>query len=413
VYQQDSLDRPDLRQHYPSFAPLPGALDFTGKSKMKKLLMGLCGALLFTTAVAQEEYGGIEINGERLTVVDLHLHTGEWDMMPPGFHERLTERVPTGFKWTMAPFANWMLKVDNILSQMDSAGVYGAGLFALYAPHTTGFAPNKYVSDRVMEASDRLWGFASIRMDDWNNEAEAELAAFEEALQMPGMRGVKLAHAHVQARLDDERYYPIYEIAGRLGKPMYLHTGSSPNPGTRYEPEYADPAYLEDAIRKHPDAIFILGHTGYDTRIKALTFVDSAVRLAQQYDNVYLEPGALGAHRGEDVIDDFVQRMKNGNVLHKVIYGSDGVQFPGYVKSHLENYVNAMVRNGYSIAEMQMVLADNFARVFDIDLPEPSQNAEPALTFASATAAQSATGTTDTTPAAEVAATTEEKGELL
>ena len=79
----------------------------------------------------------------------------------------------------------------------------------------------------------------------------------------------------------------------------------------------------------------ILGHTGYDTKERALTYVDSAIYMAMKYDNVYLEPGALGADRGEDVVDDFVIRMKGGGVLNKVIYGSDGVQFPGYLKSHL------------------------------------------------------------------------------
>lgn len=345
---------------------------------MRKLILATL-ATLFVLQVSAEEYGGIQAGDARLTVVDMHLHTGEWDMMPPAFHERIGERVPSGFKWTMKPFADWMLSTGNILGQMDSAGIYGGGIFALYSPHTTGLAPNDYVSGRVMEAPDRMWGFAAIRTDNWNNNAEEALAAFEEALQLPGMHGIKLAHAHTQRRLDDERFYPIYALAAKYGKPMYVHTGSSPNPGTRYEPEYANPAYLEDAIKAYPDAIFILGHTGYDTRIKALTWVDDAVRLAQQYDNVYMEPGALGATRGQYVVDDFVRRMKAGNVLHKVIYGSDGVQFPGYVKSHLNNYVAAMLRNDYSAEEMQMVLSGNFSKVFGIELPEPSAAAEPAM----------------------------------
>ena len=82
-----------------------------------------------------------------------------------------------------------------------------------------------------------------------------------------------------------------------------------------------------------------------------------------------MEPGALGAERGEEVIDDFVTRLKDQNVLHKVIYGSDGVQFPGYLKSHLTNYVAAMQRNGYTKDEMRQVLAGNFVKVFGIEIP--------------------------------------------
>jgi predicted TIM-barrel fold metal-dependent hydrolase len=171
--------------------------------------------------------------------------------------------------------------------------------------------------------------------------------------------------------------YPVYELAGRYGKPLYLHSGTSPNPGTRYEPEYADPMYLEEAIKMYPDAVFILGHTGYDSKERALTYTDSAIHLAQNYPNVFMEPGALGAERAELVVDDFVTRLKEGKVLHKVIYGSDGVQFPGYLKSHLENYVAAMQRNGYTAEEMGQVLSGNFSRVFGIDIPEPVSAAAP------------------------------------
>lgn len=341
---------------------------------MNKIIQLAAALSISTAAIADDaDYEGFLVGDQPLTVVDMHLHTGEWELMTPGFHERLSERVPTGFKWSMAPIANWMLSTSTIISQLDSAGIYGGGLFALYSPHTTGNAPNQFVVERVVEADGRLWGFASLRVDDWNNQAGEELAAFEQAFaDHPELVGIKLAHGHQQIRFDDERFYPIYEIAARLGKPMYLHTGTSPNPGTRYEPEYADPAYLEEAIQLYPKAIFILGHSGYDSKERALTYTDSAIRLAQKYANVYIEPGALGATRAENLVDDYVQRVKDAGVLDKVIYGSDGVQFPGYLKQHLTNYAAAMIRNDYSTDEMRMVLADNFSRVFNIDLPEPS-----------------------------------------
>ncbi len=326
--------------------------------------------LLAGCAADVPENWGVQVNGQWIPVVDVHTHTGSWEQMPPGFRMRLAERVPSGFEWSMGPVTNWMLGTGNILGQMNSAGIYGAGVFATIAPNTTGIATTDFVVDKIAGHEDRMYGFASIRTDRWNVDSAARLEKFEEELaSYPSIRGIKLAHAHQQMRFDDERFYPIYELAGRYGKPMYLHSGTSPNPGTRFEPEYADPVYLEEAIKMYPDAIFILGHTGYDTKIRALTYVNSAIRLAQTYPNVYLEPGAMGAERAEKVIDDFVVRLKEGNVLHKVIYGSDGVQFPGYLKSHLENYVAAMERNGYSNADMTQVLSGNFSRVFEIEIP--------------------------------------------
>jgi len=330
----------------------------------------LSATLLAACSSDPPEQWGIEVNGEWLPVIDVHTHTGNWENMPPGFQARLSERLPSGMDWMMRPFVDWMLGADNILAQLNNAGIYGAGVFALYSPHTTGIASNEFVAETIAGHTDRLYGFASLRVDRWNQDGTRQLEALEKALtELPGMVGIKLAHAHQQFRFDDERYYGIYEIAGRLGKPIYLHTGTSPNPGTRFEPEYSDPLYLEDAIRLYPKAIFILGHTGYDSKEKALTYTDSAIYLAKRYANVYVEPGALGADRAEKVVDDFVIRLKDAGVIDKVIYGSDGVQFPGYLKSHLENYVAAMVRNGYTAEEMRLVLAGNFSRVFGITVP--------------------------------------------
>ncbi len=325
----------------------------------------IVGGLL--TACGGDPEPGVIVNGQRLAVVDMHLHTGTWEDMPPGFHARLRNNVPTGFKWMMPYMSDWMLSTSSILGQLDDAGIAAAGIFAVYSPHTTGIATNELVSEFCGSNPERLFGFASIRLDQWNTNGDEWLAKFESDLSnLPHMIGVKLAHAHQQARFDDERFDGMYEVAGRLGKPIYLHTSGSPNPGIRIEPPYNDPYYLERAIRAYPQTVFILGHAGWDSLNKELTYLDAIIDLSRRYDNVYFEPGALGAERAEEKVDEFVRRVKEGDVLHKMIYGSDGAQFPGYVKRHLENFVAAMERAGYSLDEMQMVLSGNFSRVFGL-----------------------------------------------
>ena len=326
-------------------------------------------ALIALSACGGDPEPGVLVDGERLAVVDMHLHTGTWEGSPPRFQERIIERVPKGFKWTGKYLTNYWLSSGHILSQLDGAGISAAGVFAVYSPHTTGIATNELLAEIVAADPQRLFGFASIRVDQWNLDSEAQLAAFEQALSTNDhMVGVKLAHAHQQFRFDDPRYYRIYEIAGRLNKPIYLHTATSPNPGTRLEPPYTDPYYLEDAIKRYPNTIFILGHAGWDSYHRKLTYADAAIDLAQRYDNVFMEPGALGAERAAEVLPDFVRRIKDGKVVHKLIYGSDGPQIPGYVRKHLQNYVAAMMAAGYTREEMRMVLSGNFSRVFG--LPE-------------------------------------------
>ena len=327
-------------------------------------VLGACGG-------APEE-PGVLIQGQRLAVVDVHLHAGSWEMMPPTFHERLTERVPRGFKWTVKLLSDRNLKGPGILGQLDGAGIRAGGVFALYSPHTTGIAPNEFVAEQVAVDPARLFGFASIRVDHWNLDGPQQLQRLEDALvNLDNMVGVKLAHAHQQFRFDDERFYGIYEIAGRLNKPVYVHTATSPNPGTRTEPPYTDPYYLEDAIRRYPNTVFILGHAGWDSYRRKLTYVDACIDLAQRYDNVYMEPGALGAGRAAEVLPDFLGRIKAANVADRLIYGSDGPQFPGYTRRHLEAFVTGMENAGFTVDEMRMILADNFSRVFEMPRFEP------------------------------------------
>lgn len=323
-------------------------------------------AIILLTACGRTPEPGVLVDGRRIPVIDMHLHTGTWALTPPAFRKRLSDRVPTGFKWSMGLFVDYNLRGKTIVGQLDNAGISAGGLFAIYSPATTGIAGNEFVAGEIASVPGRLYGFASLRVDDWNNNSAAELARLEAGVQLPGMRGIKVAHGHQQFRFDDRRFDGIYEICARLGKPVYLHTGTSPNPGTRIEPPFADPAYLEGAIRAFPGCIFILGHTGYDSHRKALSFTDSAIALARQYSNVYLEPGALGAERADGLRADFLRRIKAGGVVDKMIYGSDGPQFPGYVKSHLQAYVTGMQKEGYTADEMEQVLSGNFLRVFGL-----------------------------------------------
>lgn len=324
----------------------------------------LLAAISIAACAGEPVQKGVAVNGERLAVVDMHLHTGTWDGSPPRFKQRLSGRVPTGFKWTMKLLMDRRLRGESILGTLDDAGISAGAVFALWSPATTGIATNDYVAEQVAVDPDRLFGFASLRVDQWNQDGAEQLRQMEDAIETHGMPGIKIAHGHQQFRMDDERFYGIYEIAERQGTPMYLHTGTSPNPGTRTEPPYCDPAYLEEAIQRYPAAIFILGHSGYDSFNRALTYTDSAIDLAARYANVYLEPGALGAERAEHVLHDYLERIRAGGVVEKLIYGSDGPQLPGYVQSHLDAFVAGMQAVGYTTDEMRLILADNFTRVF-------------------------------------------------
>lgn len=315
---------------------------------------------------------GVVVDGERLPVIDMHLHPGDWDAIPPATQEFLASRFPWPIGLRPAKAARDVLTPDGILKEIDRAGVSVGVLFAIYAPRTVGVAANEDVIADVAVHPDRFYGMASLRVDRWNEDEATELGRLRDALGQPGMVGIKLAHAHQQFRMDDPRYFAIYALAEELGKPLYLHTGTSPFPGTEQAPAYTDPSYLEAAIATYPGAVFVLGHLGYDFTEQTLGALERCVELATNYTNVYLEPSALGSAGSDPSGENLpaaMLRLREAGLVDRIIYGSDGPQSPGFVEEYLRRTVAAMRSAGYSKQEMRAVLAGNFARVFDVPVP--------------------------------------------
>ena len=75
-------------------------------------------------------------------------------------------------------------------------------------------------------------------------------------------------------------------------------------------------------------------------------------------------PGTTFGIEAGPELHDYLERIRAGGVIEKLIYGSDGPQLPGYVQSHLDAFVAGMTEVGYTTDEMRLILADNFTRVF-------------------------------------------------
>jgi hypothetical protein len=334
---------------------------FSGTVRAALLVLAAAAAPL-----AASEPLGVMVGNERIPVIDMHIHVGQWAMIPPRAQRRNLERIPRPVRPYVVPFFDSLISADGVVGEMDKAAVNMGVVFASFFPHTSGVADNAFVAQQVRLQPRRLVALASLRVDQWNRDAPAQLAELERALVQDGMIGIKLAPPHAQTRLDDERLYPIYELAARLRKPMYIHTGTSPFPGTRQEPPYANPDYLEAAIIRYPEAVFVLGHAGYDTANHTLGYLESCIRLVKTYPNVQIEMGALGAPKADELTRPALRRFREAGVIDRVLYGSDGPQGPGYLRRHLERTVEAMQAEGYTVDEMRAVFAGNFQRVFGL-----------------------------------------------
>ena len=331
-------------------------------------IAGLMLAFAAAVAVGGEPLG-VVVQGQRLPVIDMHVHVGQWAMIPPRAQQRNLERLPRPVRPYVVPLFEDIISSAGIVRELDKGDINLGVAFASFFPHTSGVADNRFVAEQVRLNPRRLVAIASLRVDQWNRDSATQLAELERAITQDHMIGIKLAPAHAQTRLDDERLYPIYELGTRLHVPIYLHTGTSPFPGTRQEPPYTNPAYLEAAIARYPQTVFVLGHSGYDTANHSLGSIEDCIRLVKTYPNVHLEMGALASPKAAELTAIAIRRFRDAAILDRVLYGSDGPQGPGYMAKHLERTVQAMQEQGYSIEQMRAVLAGNFMRVYGYAAP--------------------------------------------
>ena len=339
-----------------------------------------------------EETPRFEFQGERYEVVDMHLHAG-----------RLSGQVLSGLEYLLAqlpepsllyfPAASGLV-IDpygehvGIQAHLRAVGIAHGVLLAAYTQKTIGFTENRlleaFLDDPRNTSPDGLpwsWGLASIDFEGF--EAPAVAAARLDALasyfetRPDVFIGIKLAHAHQAVTFDDPLYLGVYDIAARYGVPVLLHTGITPFPNAKSESEYYDPASLAAVVEAYDGehgngrVDFVLGHAGRgDARA-----INSSLDLAAENDNVWLEISLINAVLSIDENGNPVQgtermhrpileQIKARGLIDRTIFASDGPQYFGKIRGYLSLIVSTMVAVGYTPAEIQMVLADNFYRCF-------------------------------------------------
>ncbi len=331
----------------------------------------------------------------KVGAVDMHLHPGRFGRIPvatrkvfvsatPAFTQLYSPAVITAGLDAYAPFV-------GVKAQTDLAKVEHALLFAVYTQKTTGWLANEdleaILTDPRNVASDGLpwaFGLASINFFDGYVRADGTLDAAVAKARLDALGsyferrrdlfiGIKLAHPHQQVAFDDARYLGVYEVAAKHAVPVYLHTGFSPFEGAKNERAYYDPEGLRNTIKNNPKVKFILGHVGQGDALA----VEHCLALATELPNVFLEISALNRPilrdvDGEDVppatdkplYPYVLEQVKKRGLVDKTLFGTDGPQYAGMVRSYVTLIRESMKEKGYTDDEIAKVMSRNFFAVF-------------------------------------------------
>lgn len=192
---------------------------------------------------------------------------------------------------------------------------------------------NRRIAEIVRAHPNRLSGLAVA--NPWYGANAAQML---EAALGGGLVGLYL-HPGLQGfHLTDDIVNPLIQTCIAYEKPIYSHTGT---------PVCAMPFQMAELARRHPDAVFIMGHAGWSDFC-----LYDVVPACRQAPNIVVETSCAFA----SAIGRFVQEIG----VDRVIFGT------GYPRSRHRFEVNKM--RGLDLTEevYRQVMGDNAARLWGI-----------------------------------------------
>ena len=177
---------------------------------------------------------------------------------------------------------------DDLITGMDTYGVD----ISVVQPSV----PRPYIEDhreyhdrihRLCKAyPGRFYGMASINPHFRAADYDTELKRCLFELGFVGAKLTPIGHAAHPATVDSMH---VYEMCGKLDIPVMIHTGEGI--------PFADPVACFAGVKAFPEVQFILAHAGSNL------FFEQALLLANEHDNVYLEPSWLNVLSTRTAID--------------------------------------------------------------------------------------------------------------
>jgi uncharacterized protein len=225
---------------------------------------------------------------------------------------------------------------------------------------------NDRLAKIVAGQADKFVGFA--HHDPFHPGAAAEL---ERAVTTLGLRGYKLIAPLLSDSIADDRLWPVWESAERLGIPVLIHFGPLRYQGIVAHPNMS-PLTLQDVARAFPGIPFIIPHfgCGYPRELLHLAWVCGNVHVDTSGSNEWMRWMPYDLTLG-GVFRKFLETVGP----RRLLFGTDSSWFPrGFAVRYLEEQLRACMELGCGDDTMRAIFAGNAARLLGIplDAGEPS-----------------------------------------
>lgn len=203
--------------------------------------------------------------------------------------------------------STWVRKQNDIdaqiretITEMDRLGIQTlivSGQEALFSDPVAG---NRLLEEHAGRHGDRFKGYLGF-----NPFYDGEMAPlFDDFFSRPFFVGFKVLSDYWRVPMNDPRFVPVWKYAHDHRLPILLHT---------WDTAYSSPILLKDVVKRYPEAIFLLGHSGGGDAGRL-----EATEMASANPNVYLE--WCGSFCCSITWEETLSRVSE----QKVVFGTDG-----------------------------------------------------------------------------------------
>ncbi|MDA8116361.1 MAG: amidohydrolase family protein [Actinomycetota bacterium] len=202
-----------------------------------------------------------------VAVIDAHLHV---DLLNPAFLKRLSPDV-VGSPRNMA---------EALGKEMAESGITQA----LAMGREQGTDEDPLGIRGTLEVARFVPGLHPVGVADCCRTDSAHLGRVEQELRQSRVKALKVYAGYTPAGPDNATYWPYYQLAGRYGLPVIIHTGDTPVAGAKVR--FAHPLLVDEVAVEFPAVRFVMAHFGYP-------WLADAAEVVYKNDNVWVDLSGL------------------------------------------------------------------------------------------------------------------------
>ncbi|MEK7606980.1 MAG: amidohydrolase family protein [Patescibacteria group bacterium] len=233
-----------------------------------------------------------------MKIIDAHIHVNFSNPEAKEFTEK--EGIP--WSWNV------------LLGEMEKNRIAGA-----MAITTDTESPTPGESDILLDLRERDTRFFPVPAIHPKHTGANDIKKTEILLKERKIFGFKIFPGYHPVYPSDPCYHPFYELAGRFGVPVIIHTGDTF--GSKYLVKFSHPLDVDEIAVKFPGTTFVLAHLGNP-------WVRDAAELVYKNENVYADFSAfcmlhVGVNDKKRIREDITFALQYTGRPDKFLYGSD------------------------------------------------------------------------------------------